>query len=214
MKAWTFSQLEKYQTCPKQFYHLRVIRDTEDPPTDATRWGEEVHTAFENRINEGTPLPVGMEQWEGFARKLISLQGTKYAEVELAVDNNFKPCDWNNAWSRGIVDLLIIHGSSAVVLDYKTGKRKPSHQLSLYAGYVFAHYPEVNKVTTIFAWLKDKKLDQETFTRDSVAEIWQAFLPTVRKLELAHEHNQWPARPSGLCRNWCNVLSCTHNGRS
>lgn len=213
MNAWTFSSLEKYQTCPKQFYHVRVIKDVKEPPSEHTIWGEKVHQAFEDFIKSDKFLPKEMSIWEGFLAKVKRLKGEKHTEIKLAVDKNFQPCDWDTSWSRGIVDLLCVNGDTAVVMDYKTGKRKPSDQLSLYAAYVFAHYPSVQKVSTAFVWLKDRKIDRNIFTRDDIASIWQQFLPTVRKIEVSHETNKWPAKPSGLCRQWCHVLDCEHNGR-
>lgn len=206
--AWTYSQLDKFETCPRQFYHVRVAKDIVEPPTEHTIWGEKVHTAFELRIKDATPLPEGMTQWEGLAAKLEKLPGQKLCEEQMAVDRNFQPAPWKSAWTRGIADLLVVHGKQAVVMDYKTGKRKLTEQLMLYAGYTFARYPEVNTVTTGFVWLKDRKIDKETFSREDVPKIWNTFLPRVRKLELAYEKDAWPCRPSGLCRGWCPVKTC------
>ncbi len=208
MKAWTYSHLEKFATCPKQFYHANVARDFVSPPTEATIWGERVHTAFENRVKLGTPLPEGMEQWEPIAKKLESIEGNKLPEVKLAISKSFQPADWGDAWSRGIADLVIDKGDKALVFDYKTGKRKPSEQLHLYAAFVFAHYPEVNHIKTNFIWLKEKKTDGKEFHRDELPVIWRDFLPKVAKLESAYERDSWPAKPSGLCRGWCPVKTC------
>lgn len=211
--AWTYSQLEKFETCPKQFYHVRVIKDVSEPPTEHTVWGERVHTALEERVRDGTPLPEGMEQWEGIASKIASLPGEKHCEVKMAVDKAFQATDWKTAWSRGIADLLIVHENKAATFDYKTGKRKPSEQLMLYAGYTFAKYPDVEQVETCFVWLKDKKLDKQVFTRADKGDIWGFFSSRVAKLEMAHEKNRWPARPSGLCKGWCAVTQCEFNGK-
>lgn len=208
LPAWTFSQLEKFETCPKQFYHVRVAKDVIEPQTEATLWGSRVHTAMEDRICDGTPLPEGMEQWEGFAKQICAMPGEKLAEEKMALDKSFQPADWDNAWTRGIADMLIVHGNKAATLDYKTGKRKLTHQLMLYAAYTFAYYPEVETVTTGFVWLRDKKIDRETFTRADIPTIWGTFLPKVRKLEIAYEKDKWIARPSGLCNGWCPVKSC------
>lgn len=206
--AWTYSQLDKFETCPRQFYHVRVKKDFPEPPTEATIWGERVHKAMELRVKEGTPLPEGMTQWEGIASKFHRLAGDKYCELQMAVDRNFQPADWNNAWSRGIADLLIVNGDKAAIFDHKTGRRKPTEQLMLYAGYTFAMFPDVDYVTTGFVWLKDKKIDKQEFTRDQVSEIWLEFLPRVRKLEMAYKKDNWPCRPSGLCHGWCPAKSC------
>lgn len=208
--AWTFSQLEKFETCPKQFYHVRVAKDVVEPPTEATTWGEKVHTALEHRVKQGKPLPEGMTQWEPLARKLADLPGEKLTEYKFALDRNFQPSEWKQSWTRGIADLLVVHKDKAVVVDYKTGKRKPTEQLRLYAAYTFAYHPSVTQVQTGFAWLKDKRLDTERVHRDEVAAIWQPFLTKVRKLESAYERESWPPRPSGLCRGWCPVKTCEH----
>lgn len=206
--AWTFSGLEKFETCPRAFYHTRVKRDIKEPPTEATKWGERVHTALEERVANGTPLPEGMQHWEGLASKLAALPGEKMPEVKMAVDDSFQACDWKQAWSRGIADLVVVDKQTAIVLDYKTGKRKPTEQLALYAGYTFARYPEVTQVQTGFVWLKDKKIDKEVFVREQVSEIWQDFLPRVDKLTSSYERDVWPCRPSGLCNGWCPVKTC------
>lgn len=210
MKAWTFSHLEKFATCPKQFYHTTVARDFISPPTEATIWGHKVHEAFENRVKEGTALPEGMERWEPLAKKIDTIEGQKLTEIKMAINKAFQPAEWDAAWSRGIADLLVVKDNRALVFDYKTGKRKPSEQLQLYAAYTFAHYPEVETVKTTFIWLKDSKTDQDVFHRDQLSDIWQEFLPRVAKLESAYERDAWPARPSGLCRGWCPVKTCPH----
>lgn len=211
--AWTYSQLETFETCPKKFYHIRVLKDVKDPPNEYSAWGERVHTAMENRIKDGTALPEGMEQWEAIANKLAALPGIKLTEQKLALSKSFQPTEWGNAWSRGIADLLIVNGKKAAVMDHKTGKRKPSEQLILYALYAFAHYPEVEEVETCFIWLKEKKIDRQKFHRDEIPEMWQEFLPRVAKLESAYTRESWPARPSGLCKGWCPVTKCEFNGR-
>lgn len=211
MPPWTYSQLESFESCPKKFYHLRVVRDVVDPPSVHNEWGTKVHSAFEDFVNKGDALPEGMTQWQRLADKIAALPGQKFTEVRLSIDSSFQPTGWKNSWSRGIADLLVIHKDKAAVLDYKTGKRKPSEQLDLYANYVFHSYPQVNKVTTGFVWLKDRRIDWKPLERASISITWQALLPRVRKLESAYERDSWPARPSGLCNGWCPVTSCPFN---
>lgn len=217
--AWTYSHLDSFETCPRKFYHTKVVKDVIEPPTVHTEWGTTVHTAFENWIKDGTPLPDGMTQWQTLANKLAKLPGDKYTEQKFAIDAAFQPCDWKQAWSRGIADLVVVHGDKAVVMDYKTGKRKPTEQLNLYANYVFHHYEHVNTVFTGFVWLKDRKIDWNSgrtgnypITREEMPIVWQEFLPRVRKLETAYERDKWPARTSGLCKGWCPVTQCEFNG--
>lgn len=212
---WTWSHIEAHGNCAKKYYHLQVAKDVPwDPPGEALMWGRKVHTAFENRINYNTPLPEGMPvSWENMARKILALPGEKYVEQELAIDANFQPSAWKGAWSRGKTDLLVLNGTKAATMDYKTGKFKPSDQLRLYAAYILINYPQVDEVETAFIWLKDKKMSREKATRKDVPMIWQDILPAVRKLEHSYTTNTWPAKPSGLCKEYCPVVACEHNGR-
>ncbi len=220
MPAWTYSQLDTFESCPRKFYRTKVVRDIIEPPTIHTEWGTRVHTAMEHAVQDGTPLPEGMTQWQGIADKLAALPGTKMCEQRFAIGRDFQPADWKQAWSRGIGDLVVINGKYAIAADYKTGKRKPTEQLDLYAAYTFHHYPEVEYVHTAFVWLKEKRIDwnvskagKKPFSRDEVPVIWQNLLPRAARLESAYERDKWPAKTSGLCKAWCPVTDCEFNGR-
>lgn len=217
--AWSYTSLTAYETCPKQYYHLRVKKDFKDTPGEAAIWGQEVHKALELRVKDGTALPEGMTQWEGIAAKVAGTQGDTLTEQQLAINKDFQPTGWfaKDAWCRGVVDVAVVRDVKVTALDWKTGKRKPdSTQLKLFAGLLFAHYPKVEQVYTGFVWLKEKpgkQIDRDEFARSDVPDIWNEFLPRVRRLEVAYEKDSWPARPSGLCKNWCAVTSCEFNGR-
>ena len=213
MPAWTYSQLDSFESCPKKFWHLKVARDVVEEQGPHAEWGTRVHTAFEDFIKQGDALPDGMTQWQTLADKLARLPGEKLTEFKFALDKNLQPADWKQSWSRGIADLVVIKGDKAVVADYKTGKRKPTEQLDLYAAYTFAFYPEVKTVTTAFIWLKEKKIDKQNIQREEAPVIWQKIMPRVRKLESAYERESWPERPSGLCKGWCPITSCKFNGK-
>lgn len=210
MPAWTYSQLGTFETCPKQFYHTKVMRDVVDPETEATIWGTKVHTAFENWLLKGDKLPEGMTQWQGIADKFAALPGEKLVEHKFSIDRNLQPSPWKESWSRGIADLVVRHKTKVMLVDWKTGKRKPTEQLQLYTGYVKAYWPETTEVQTAFVWLKEKKISKDKFTAEQVPIIWQGFMPRVRRLENAYEKDSWPTRPSGLCNGWCPVKTCIH----
>lgn len=209
--AWTYSQLDSFETCPRKFYHTKVKRDVVEPPTIHTEWGTKVHTAMENYILNGEVLPEGMTQWQSLIEKIAALPGEKLVEYKYALDKNFQPADWKQAWTRGVADLVVIHKDKAAVMDYKTGKRKPSEQLDLYATYIFAHHPEIQVVTTGFVWLKQRRIDRKQIVKKELPTVWQSFLPRVAKLESAYERDSWPAKTSGLCNGWCPVSSCEFN---
>jgi hypothetical protein len=221
MPPWSFSALTKFETCPKQYFHTKVAKDILDLPGEAAKWGQEVHKHLEDRVRDGTPLPASIHQYESLVQPILAQNGEKIIEQQYAVSKDLAPTNWESpdAWCRGIIDIGVVatDQSKAVLLDWKTGKRKPdSDQLMLFAGLAFSHYPELNVVSTGFVWLKDKKMDKEEFTRADVPRIWQTFIPRVQRLERAYDEGKFQAKPSGLCKNYCPVPKslCSFSGRN
>lgn len=208
MPAWSFSSLTAFETCPRRYYLVRVAKKITEPPTEATTWGNEVHKALELRIGEGKPLPDVLVKYEPIATRVLSLEGDVYVERQIALDSAFRQTEWygKDAWVRSILDLTVINGRKALILDWKTGKRKPdSSQLALFAAVGFAVFPDVEEIHTGFVWLKENATDKTRYRREDTAALWGEFLPRVRRLELAYEKGAWPAKPSGLCRKYCPV---------
>lgn len=207
--AWSYTVLSSFETCPRRHYLTRVTKSVTEPPSEVLTWGREVHKAIEDRLGGAQlPLPAHLDYLEGVMQKLTSKHGKRMVEQKFAIDKNFRPVGWRdrNVWCRGVVDTAIVGVKSAVVVDWKTGKRKPdTDQLKLFAGMMFAHYPYLETVHTTFIWLKEKKLDADQFEQDQVGSIWNDFLPRVQRLEAAHQTNTWHPKPSGLCGKWCPV---------
>jgi hypothetical protein len=206
--SWSFSALDSFETCPKRHYVVKVARLITEPQGEALLWGHKVHKALEDRINGIAALPQDLQHHESFVQKLLQPEGQRLVETQMTIDANFNPCGWRDkqAWCRGKVDFGIVKPKVAIAVDWKTGKRKPeSDQMKLMAALMFAHFPFLERITTIFAWLKEKKLDQDVFTSTQKSTIWSDFLQRVKRLEHAHQTGQWDPKPSGLCGKWCPV---------
>lgn len=216
--SWSFSALEQFRNCPKQYQEVRVLKNFKEEYTDERRWGDRVHKALADYLMGAiVVLPEGMTVWQTIADQFKGLTGTLYAENQFAIDAGFKPCnwkDWDNAWLRGIVDALWINGTVAKAIDWKTGKRKPnSDQLALFALLVFCHFPQVQTVRTMFVWLKTADKDREDFTREDIPRLWSLFTNDLQRLKNCMETNTWIPKTSGLCSAWCPVVTCQYNGK-
>jgi CRISPR/Cas system-associated exonuclease Cas4 (RecB family) len=214
MKAWSFSSLSDYLNCPRSYQLKRVTKELPFVETDAMKYGTECHLYLENRMAKKEPLPPHLEWLEGMMDKVERSGGNPITEEKLALTRDLTPTTWfgKATWCRGIIDGGVRYRDKSVLYDYKTGKRKNSHdQLMLFAAIEFAHQPNVKEVKTGYVWLKDKAIDSKSFTRADVPMIWQHFLPKVEKMEKAHLTNDFPARPTGLCP-WCpaSKAQCKH----
>jgi hypothetical protein len=208
---WSHSSMSTYTSCPKKFYHLKVLKDVQDSTNDAAIWGNNLHLALEHRLRDKVPLPDEMKAYEDYAAAIEKRPGTMYIEQQLAITKNCEPCNWMapDVWCRGIVDVLHIDGNTAWVLDHKTGKRKPdSAQLALFALLVFYHYPQVTECKTAFMWLKTMERDTDQFSVLEIPELWDKFLPSLKQYNMSFKRDRWTPKTSGLCRGWCPVTQC------
>lgn len=209
MRAWSFSSMNMFYTCPRQYdltKNQNLIPYTE---SEATLWGSEVHEALENYLLEDEPL-LGDKflRYKPFADKIMSLPGERFIERKFALTKNLTPCDFEaqDAWVRGIIDVGVVNGAKAIVADWKTGKIRPdSDQLKLFAAFIFEHYKQVDTVSTAYVWLAHDKVTKERYTRAQLPDIWKHFLMKAERLEQAYERNKWIPKPSGLCAGWCGA---------
>jgi hypothetical protein len=209
---WSYSRLTAYETCPRQYEHKYILKTTKDDTNEAAIWGVMVHEAFELALTHGTPLPESLQTHQPYIDYIAGIPSeTRLIEHELCLSESMDPCAWDaeNAWVRGILDVLIMKGDKALVIDHKTGAKKYNlRQLKLFALLVFWTYPHINKCRTIYAWVKTGATTIEDFNRDQVATLWGAFSDSINLYRKAHETNRYIPRPSGLCRGWCPVSSC------
>lgn len=215
IRPWSFSALNNFITCPNQYYEVKVLKNYADEPGEVALWGTYVHKCIENFIMRGTPFPENVLVYVPQVMEAFGDTATEIfaAEMPMSLDKKLKPCDWDKAWVRGIIDLLKVDTDVAKAVDWKLGKIKPdSKQLKLFALLVFYHHPEVNTVYTSFEWLQFKQRTAEVYTRDQIPMLWSAFTGDLRQYVTAFKTDTWQKRQSGLCRNYCPVKTCEHCG--
>ena len=212
MKAWAYSGLKQYLTCPRQYQAQRVTKEIESRPTEETIWGEWVHKQLELAITEDKPLPDSLHNLLPVVDRIKRFGGDLLAEYKLGAKRDLSPCGFDDAdaWTRGIIDVCAVNGHRAMLIDWKTGSVRPTGQLAQNALMVFAHYPEVTTIKCLFAWLKHNEVTQEIYKRDDMMVVLNKFIPTVNQMEKSYETDVWPCKPSGLCRGWCDVKTCMY----
>lgn len=202
--AHSYSAIKLYENCPYRYYRQRILKDVVEESGEATIHGERIHEFLERRL-KGSALPQEAERYEPLCQSVEKMAkgGELFIEHELVLTENLTPTGWwdADAWLRSKLDVLVITGDTAVVMDWKTGKRRvDSFQMDLFAAQVFKHFPQVQKVKTSLVWLKTMEMDTEMYARGNINEVWAEIMGKINRIYMSVEHNNWPARPSGLCR--------------
>jgi predicted RecB family nuclease len=194
-----------YENCPYRYFRQRIVKDVVDEGGEASKYGERIHQYLEYRLANDAVLPQEVAHYEPLCLSVerIATGGELLIEKELVLTENLTPTGWfdADAWLRSKLDILVINGNLANVMDWKTGKRNADQfQMQLFAAQVFKHYPEVQSVRTSLVWLKTMEMDTQTYFRADVNAIWADVMKRIQRIHSSVEHDNWPARPSGLCR--------------
>lgn len=216
----SYSSLKMYENCPKRYYHQRITKEVSDSGSEATRYGERVHKALEERLLDDNVLSQETIQYEALCNSIAKMKehpdfSELLLEEKLTVTEDFTPTGWwsDDAWLRSILDVLVLFKDKAIVMDWKTGKRRPDFtQLEMFALQVFSHFPHINRVTTSFVWLKDMKQDKRSYCRELSFEMQVDLNGRIDRINKSLENDDFPAKPSGLCRwcpcyEWCDYAS-------
>lgn len=214
---WSYSALTGYENCPFRYYRERILEDAPKKEFEEASEGVRKHTAIELYLKGEAPLsdiPL---------RKTVDgtlsphLNSTRLYEHKLAITKDRQPCEWDDpeAYHRGILDVLCIYPNepTAFIFDWKSGKvNEYSDQLKANAITVMAHYPFVQTVSTEYVWFRFGKTTVGKVFRDMSDKIWEKFILRADRIEQSLIANDWPKRPSGLCKKYCPIVSCEFNG--
>lgn len=215
-RPWSPSGLKGFETCARQFHALRVARTVIDTPGPQAVFGLHGHKAFEDAVRDGTPLPVDLKTYAPLIERIKGLPGEKFAELKLAVFEDWTPCAFDDpdAYHRGILDLLIINGAQAGIIDYKFGKpHRDMTQLLANATCVFAAHPAVKVIDTRYWWIAHGgHTTPLRVHRGDLPAIQAKLRSRVARIDTAFARNVWPPNPSGLCKKHCKVMDCEFNG--
>ena len=214
---FSFSSLDTFNNCPKQYYHKYVLRDVKEERSIQMIEGEDVHKVFENYINDpaANPLPEHLIHHQPKLDAMLARDGIFWCEERVGLDKRLQPCRWDDPdilW-RGIIDYRLVHrtDNSAMLVDYKTGKPHQKWvQLGMFAIHTFAAFPKVNLINAQFYWTKTMETTKKVWSRADIESIWALFTGDLRQYRDAWKNDIWQERPSGLCRGWCPVKTCQH----
>lgn len=221
MAKWSYSSLSLFEQCPRKYYHLRVVKDIVEPPSEQMRYGLMAHEAAEKYVRDGTPLPPAFAYMQEALDRLKAYKeegGLILCEYKMGLTEDLEPCDFHdpNVWWRGIADLLVVNQSVCRAVDYKTGKSQYADlkQLELLSLSVFRHFPEVTVSKAGLLFVVHPAFVKAKYLREEEQERWRKWKERVRMMDEAYAANVWNPKQNFTCKAWCPVRECIHNGKN
>jgi hypothetical protein len=215
--VWSHSSLKAFESCPRKFHELKILKNYPSEETEEIRYGTRFHEAMEMAIDTGSTLPEEFSFAQEVLDALARLDGERHSELDLGVDKWLAPCRFmdRECWARGIADLLVVNRGDrkAWVLDWKTGKDKypDKDQLVLMSLLTLAKF-DVDIVKSALIFVVKKSLVPFTMSRDEAPRYWQQYRERVAVMEKAYAADSWHPIQGPFCRKWCPVSTCEYHG--
>lgn len=223
------SSLNVFETCPRQYEAKYITREVKFVQGAAAAWGDRAHLALESYVLSGgaNQLPAEMAMYQKWGDWLLNRAakggGQILVERKTAVTRDLEATAYGakgekKAWVQGKIDITVLYPQrgEAEVFDWKTNEKikNDTTQLKLYNGFALADYPQIEVVKSGYVWLKHDQLSPPVISgRDDQAGIWGVFEHKYNQLRDAYIRGVFPVKPNGLCRQYCDVTSCPHNGK-
>lgn len=217
--TWSPSALKAWNTCPVQYWNKYWNPEgVYEPPGEAAKWGIDVHKAFEDCVLNGeSKLPDRYSVYQKWLDAVWSMGGDKVPEQKKGFSILWNEVDFfdHTVFLRLIIDLTVKEGSSAYILDYKTGKSRYDNddQLKLGAISAFISDEEVKTVKAGYIYLKEDFVTKPlVFEREQLMSLQIEFGAKIDPMKADCFKKEFEPKPSGLCKKWCDVTICPHNG--
>lgn len=214
--ALSHSRLSTFQQCKLKF-QLQFLAKA-FPQEDETKSvhlvrGKNVHKALETyivkkRVGEENIPPSSLPEVEG-TKAMIDYWFTVFKDVlpesQVAVNKDWKQVDWfaGDAYYRAIIDAIALSETTAMVIDWKTGKINDyagyGGQLHLTAAMVMKIFEKYEKVTTAYLYVDHKKTFKIEFQRAEVDGLVKHF---DEQSVIVNEEKDWAPTPNDFC-GWC-----------
>lgn len=207
------TSLQTFITCPRQYEAKYITHEVEFKQNPHATFGDLIHRRIEAFLKEQYPLPPILLALQGVLERMGGCLGG--VEMKTAINHQGEAVDFGaeDAYIRCIVDVLLVSpdGKKIICIDWKTGKKRNAQtQHDMIKRCVSAMFPKAEEIHTLFIYLFAGKVDKQVYQRG--APLYDLDADMAMILE-AHAKNKFTPTPNGLCNKWCDVTSCSFNGR-
>ena len=231
LKAWSFSRLSLYESCPHRA-KLQYIDKIEELPRElqpgqtefANDRGSRVHEAAElyikGKTDEFAAELTHFKQELEFLREFKALHPDKVTTEEMwCLDSEWSKVandDFDNIWLRVIADCFVwLSDTEVCVVDFKTGKRygnelKHGQQMTLYAVATAMLYPEVETIHTELWYLDLNEMASQTYRAHQAMSFMRNW--NDRAMVLTSDET-FEARPSKSSCMFCPYKQPAHDNK-
>jgi hypothetical protein len=216
--SWSYTALNDFEICPLKCAESRYYKSVKFVETPECLDGNIKHKGLELYL-KGKGMDPVVQPYAKYADAMIAAAqgGELLVEQELTLNEGLAMTSWfaKDAWGRAKLDVAVIKDGVAKIFDWKSGKEKNEEdQLRIFCIFLALARRDVHTFISRYVWLKsDKVSDPVTLTRADLLPELKKLLGRIARYREAWDNQLWQAKTNGLCKNYCEVTSCTHCGK-
>ena len=215
-RVFSPTQVSTYDLCPRQYQAKYITKEVRFVSNKFADFGNIVHKQIEDFLNLEKPMEDSLY---GLGVVLAKYKDKLVcAEIALGRSDKGESVEQydKTAWINSKIDAVYTNADETVIvgIDWKTGKAKEATiQSDMNALVLAARYKgTATKIVMVFVHLFHNKVYVTEYNPERLG-IPRTF-GVILNLEQAIRENNFPPKPNGLCKSWCDVVKCPHNGRS
>jgi hypothetical protein len=199
-----------FDKCPRQYEHAYIDRLPRGS-SPALERGLAIHKKAENYVNGIIKsLPDELKNFKKEFNELRKIYKRKegFTEPDVSLNSLWKLSNKDDTdYLIAFIDFVFFDpsGESAIVIDYKTGKKYPGHrdQAHVYAMAALCIEPNLKQVDVEFWYLDDaseenvQKWAWKRSDLDRMKTIW------IKRIDKMHKCKEFEMKPTRLC-GWCS----------
>jgi RecB family exonuclease len=222
--VFSYTALEQFETCPRQFEAQRILKVIKNAETFERSSGEDGHAVVERAIKSGGHVPADRPECANMVQFAYQhFPWTQaYAEIPLALDHDWRPLPlsmngdvpWGRTFVFAKLDFLGLNERDQTLsyLDWKFGKSTKPKMAQVEYGMLLAMLamPAVQQAQGRLVFKDGVITPPVQLSRQQLPHTQAIWMARIQEVQDAIAHKNFPAKPSGLCRGWCNYTQCEH----
>lgn len=194
----SYSSISRYLKCPAMF--KAYITEKKPLPTEAQLAGRARHADIEEHLKAGTIEKSALgPRLKNFCSRILMPVTAVEADFSL---------DYITTNIVGRIDAYAIHGTQAVIVDFKgyPGDHIDNLQNQLYAVAIKAKHPEVEVIHAAFAYIPPDYYEMKTYFADDLVRLSTIVAEAVDRIAV---EEKFETAPGPHCSARCqNVENC------
>jgi len=227
--ATSYTGMAEFMLCARKWAASKYFKTVKYVESPAMADGNCGHKTAENYLlnAQGQNLPVDpayLPKVKRYCDFLIRSEATIHVEKELCCTKDKKPCGWwdnKTVHIRGRGDVLAIKDRKLNYIDWKFGKVKDDpFQVEVMVALADLHLgDQFDTADGKLIFVKESDPAKalvglpKPITKADIPGIWDRIDCITDRMEIACRDEVFPCTPNFLCKNYCDDLTCHHNGR-